>query len=64
MPYKDKETQKKAQREWVRQKRNKGGKELTLGVAKEMERGSTKRAKVLPHTTSKSLSVPKSCRLM
>ena len=58
MPYKDKETQKKAQREWVRQKRDKGGKELTLEVAKEMERGSTKgstynfnvpeRAKVLP----------------
>ena len=34
MPYKDKETQKKAQREWVRQKRDKGGKELTLEVAK------------------------------
>ena len=42
MPYKDKETQKKAQREWVRQKRDKGGKELTLESAKEMERGSTK----------------------
>ena len=37
MPYKDKETQKKAQREWVRQKRGKGGKELTLEVAKEIE---------------------------
>ena len=65
MPYKDKETQKKAQREWVRQKRDKGGKELTLEVAKEMERGSTKgstynfkvpeRAKVLPPEVIKGL---------
>ena len=65
MPYKDKETQKKAQREWVRQKRDKGGKELTLEVAKEMERGSTKgstynfkvpeRAKVLPPEVIKGI---------
>ena len=65
MPYKDKETQKKAQREWVRQKRDKGGKELTLEVAKEMEWGSTKgstynfkvpeRAKVLPAEVIKGI---------
>ena len=61
MPYKDKETQKKAQREWVRQKRDKGGKELTLEVAKEMERGSTynfkvpERAKVLPAEVIKGI---------
>ena len=51
---------KEYQKEWIRKKWDKG-KELTL---EEMEWGSTKRAKVLPHTTSKSLSVPKSCRLM
>ena len=65
MPYKDKETQKKAQREWVRQKRDKGGKELTLEVAKEMSTPTVdnvdynfkvpERAKVLPAEVIKGI---------
>ena len=64
MPYKDKETQKKAQREWVRQKRA-VGKELTLEVAKEIEASTPtvvdynfkvpERAKVLPPEVIKGI---------
>ena len=55
---------KEYQKEWIRKKRDKG-KKLTLEVAKEMERGSTKgstynftvpeRAKVLPPEVIKGL---------
>ena len=66
MPYKDKETQKKAQREWVRQKRDKG-KKLTLEIAKEIEMSTPtvdnvdynftvpERAKVLPPEVIKGI---------